>query len=101
MEFKVRHSDFDEVRKTIDRDQEDLDKEIESILKEVEKLRGIWQGGDATNFCNNLEAYAKDMKNITTTLGNFSKFIDSANKGYKDGDEAFANALKGERAKYE
>ncbi len=101
MEFKVRHSDFDEVRKTIDRDQEDLDKEIETMLKTVARLRTIWQGGDATNFCNNFEAYAQKMKNVNVVFGNFSKFMDSANKGYKESDVALNKALEAEAAKYE
>ena len=101
MEFKVRHSGLDDVKKTINRDQEDLDKEIEVMLKTVARLRTIWQGGDATNFCNNFEAYAQKMKNVNVVFGNFSKFIESANKGYRDGDEALKKALEAEAAKYE
>lgn len=101
MELKVNFDGLNKVKKTFDQDKEELDKEIQNILDQVQKLRSIWQGGDATNFCNNLETYAKNMKNIATTFGNFSKYVDSANKGYKDGDDSFASALRGERAKYE
>ncbi len=101
MELKVKFNELNTVKKTFDQDKEELDKEIKNILAQVQKLRGIWQGVDATDFCNNLEAYAENMKNISTTFDNFSKFVDSANKGYKEGDEAFSSALRRENAKYE
>ncbi len=101
MLLKVKHAELNQVNKELVAGSQDLDTEIDKMLKQIEVLRTIWQGEDATQYCDHANAYFTVMKNIPKAMRNMSKVIEGANNGYKDNDEAFASALKVEANNYE
>ena len=101
MVVKVKHDELNEVSKVINKDSEAYDVEINNMLQAIEKLRGIWQGEDSETFCNNATEYITKMKNITRTMRNMTRVIDTANVGYEECDEAFGNALEAEAMNYD
>jgi len=101
MLLKVKHAELKNVAKTMKTDSELYDVEIENILKQIEKLRGVWQGVDSEEFCNNFEVYVTKMKNIPVAMRNMLKVMDAANQGYEENDEAFGKALKVEATNYD
>ncbi len=101
MEFKVKHTEMNTAKDNLLKDQEALSDEIKSMKSQADKLRTIWKGKDSDAFFQNFDLYTSKMTNVNVVFGNLSKFIDSANKGYKEGDEALKKALEAEAAKYE
>lgn len=101
MLLKVKHEELHDVLNTMVKDGDAYDTEIEKMLGEIEKLRTIWQGQDATVFCDNVHAYITKMKNIPIALRNMSTFIDKANNGYTEKDEEFSKELEKEAFNYD
>ncbi len=101
MLLKVKHAELNEVAKTMRTDSELIDEEIEKMEKSLDKLRVIWQGDDAVQFCDHLNEYLAKMKNIPIAQRNMLKVMDVANKGYEENDEAFGKALKTEAQNYD
>jgi WXG100 family type VII secretion target len=101
MKLMVKHAELKQVSNNMRKDSEDLDKEIEKMLSSIERLRGIWEGVDAVQFCDHATEYVTKMKNVPIAMRNMLKVIDVANKGYEENDEAFGKALKTEAQNYE
>lgn len=101
MIFKVKHNELNQVSDTIKRDSEDYSSEVDSMLKDIESLRSVWQGVDAEEFCDNMEVFLKNVKNIPTAMSNMSNAIKVIDKGYVDCDTIFGDALKAEANNYE
>jgi WXG100 family type VII secretion target len=101
MIFKVNHEELSQVSNVVKNDYEAYNLEIENMLKEIEKLRGIWHGQDADNYCASAEAYFTRMKSVTTAMKNMSLVMDTANKGYEEYDSSFGNALRSEAENYD
>ena len=99
--LKVKHAELKQVSSTMQRDSEAIDTEVENMLKQIETLRGIWQGEDATQFCDHANEYITRIKNITVAMRNMQKVMNAANQGYEENDEAFGNALKTEAQNYD
>lgn len=101
MIIKVKHDELNDVSNTIKKDSEDYDVEIEMMLNSVELLKNIWQGDDASIFCDNFTDYLTRMKGIPVTLRKMSEAIDTANEGYQEFDESFSSKLVVEANDYE
>lgn len=101
MLLKVKHDELNMVQNNMKTDAEAYDVEINKMLEQIERLRSIWQGIDATTFCDNVHGYISKMKNIPIALRNMSKFIDKANGDYTNEDEAFGNELNTEAENYD
>lgn len=101
MLLKVKHEELRGVLNTMKKDGDAYDTEIEKMLSEIDKLRTIWQGQDATIFCDNVHAYITKMKNIPIALRNMSTFINKANNGYEENDESFSKELQTEVDNYD
>lgn len=101
MLLKVKHEELNGVLKTMVTDGDAYDSEIDNMLKQIEILKTIWQGDDAEIFCKNVGDYITKMKNIPIALRNMSKFIDKANNGYTENDEAFSKELETEATNYD
>ena len=100
MILKVRHDELNDVSINLSKDQEDLESIIEDLLVQAESLKEVWQGKDSNEFYDNFVYYTNNMRNIATTFGNLSKFVDSANKGFQREDEEFAHDMRVEVSKY-
>ena len=101
MVLKVSPGELRTVTDTMKKDKEEYEIEIEKMLSEIDKLRTIWQGTDATVFCDNVYNYVSKMKNITIALGNMSTFMNNANNGYTENDEEFSKELETEATNYD
>ena len=101
MLLKVKHEELNNVTSVMVKDGETYDAEINKMLEQIEKLRTIWQGQDAEQFCNNVTNYITKMKNIPICLRNMSKFVNSANSGYTEQDESFSQELEVEANNYD
>ena len=101
MLLKVKHTELEDVTKTMTTDGDAYDSEIENMLKQIEKLRLIWQGQDAKIFCDNAESYFTKMKNIPKALRNMSTFIVKTNNGYTEKDDEFSKELETEATNYD
>ena len=94
--LKMDHEEIDSVKNTIDEDQTQLDDEITKMEAQLAKLRTIWQGQDADQFCNNFEEYLTKMKGIPVALRNVSSFVDKTNKNFQEKDKEFSSELNKE-----
>lgn len=101
MILKVKHDELNNVKDVMVKDSELLDSEIKTLLEQIEKLRTIWQGQDATIFCNNVYEYINKMKTLPVTLRTMGKFINNINNQYTENDEAFGKELETEVDNYE
>jgi WXG100 family type VII secretion target len=101
MLLKVKHGELKQVAKTMQTDSELCDEEIKKMEEQVKVLRTIWQGIDATQFCDHMDEYLAKMKNVPITMRNMLKVMDVANRGYEENDEAFGNELKKEAQNYD
>ena len=100
MIIKVKHDELKNVKDVMARDGNAYDEEIKSMLNQISILRGIWQGDDAKEFCDNAEDYFTKMKTIPIALRNMSRFIDSVDKDLTEADEQFARELRTEVGNY-
>ena len=101
MEIMVDEEELKQMTTTMGKDAESLDEAIEKITQQLEILRGIWQGEDATQFCDHANEYITRIKNIPVAMRNMNKVMNVANQGYEENDEAFGNALKTEAQNYD
>ena len=101
MVFKVKHDELNQVSDIIKNDSDACSAEIDNMLSNIEKLRDIWTGEDADQFCDSIDDYLTKMKNIPLAMIKMSSAISIADKGYKELDEAFENALEAEASNYE
>lgn len=99
--IKVKHEELKNVKNVMKNDGDSLDQELDALLKNIEKLRTIWQGQDSDFFCNNTLAYIDKMKKIPVAMRTISDFIDKADNGYSDHDEAFSRELQTEVDNYD
>lgn len=101
MVIKVKHDELRNVQNVMKTDGELYDEEIKNMLEQVEKLRNIWQGDDAVQFCDHLNAYVTKMKNIPIALRNMSTFMEKTNNGFCDKDQEFSKELETEANNYD
>ena len=101
MKLKVKHEELNSVADVMTKDGDSYDVQIDKILSEIEKLRAVWIGYDAEEFCDNFERYMKKMKNIPIALRVLAKLTKSADKGYVEKDESFSKELRTEVGKYD
>ena len=101
MLIKVKHNELKDVSKRLSKDSEDFDTEITNMLSSIDTLRGIWQGEDASVFCDNVYEYISKMNNITIAMRNMSNAITTIDGGYEAFDETFSNSLKEEASNYD
>ena len=101
MLLTVNHGELKKVSNNTKVDSELLDEEIVKIEEANKELRTIWQGIDATQFCDHMDEYLAKMKNIPITMRNMLKVMDVANQGYEENDEAFGKELKKEAQNYD
>ena len=99
--LKVKHNELKEVSNTLVKDSEAYDTEITNMLNSVETLRGIWQGEDASVFCDNVSEYIYNMSNISIAMRNMSNAITTVDGGYEAFDETFSNSLLEEAGNYD
>ena len=101
MVIKVKHDELNQVSDIIKKDSEEFDLEIDNMFNQISRLREVWQGMDADEFCDNMDIYLLKMKNITFAMNDMNTIINTANKGYEEYDIAFGNALNKEADNYE
>lgn len=99
--LKVKHNELKEVSNTLVKDSEAYDTEITNMLNNIETLRGIWQGEDASVFCDNVSEYISKMSNISIAMRNMSNAITTVDGGYEAFDETFSNSLLEEAGNYD
>ena len=101
MLVKVKHNELKDVSKTLDKDSEAYDTEITNMLNSIDTLRGIWQGEDATIFCDNVTDYLSKVRDVPLVMKNMSNAITTIDGGYEAFDETFSNSLKEEATYYD
>ena len=101
MLIKVKHNELKDVSKTLVKDSEAYDAEITNMLSSIDTLRDIWQGEDATEFCDNVSDFLSRMNNITVAMKNMSNAINTIDSGYLAYDDVFSSSLKEEAGNYD
>ena len=101
MVIKVKHDILEDVSTTLVKDSEAYDAEITNMLKSIDTLRDIWQGEDATVFCDNVTEYISKMSNIPIAMRNMSNAITTIDSGYKAYDDTFSKTLMEEASNYD
>ena len=99
--LKMDHDEIDKVKSTMDDDESQLDTEITKMEAQLAKLRTIWEGQDADQFCDNFEEYLTKMKGIPVALRNVSSFVDKTNKNFQEKDKEFSTQLNQEVDNFE
>ena len=93
MILKVKHNELKDVANTLTKDSEAYDTEITNMLNSINTLKEIWQGDDATEFCDKVTEYLSNMSNIPIAMRNMSNAITTIDNGYEAFDETFSNSL--------
>ena len=101
MLIKVKHDLLKDVSETLVKDSEAYDTEITNMINSIDTLRGIWQGEDATTFCDNVTEYLSNVKEVPVVMRNMSNAITTVDGGYEAFDETFSNSLLEEAGNYD
>ena len=72
---------------------EALFSEINAMESDINNLKKVWQGEEALIYYARIDNYLNILKSIPETYNTFAKFMDKANKLYKEADMQFASDI--------